>query len=344
MVENALQKAWQKRGWLACLLWPAAQVYGLVISVRKLLFRHRLLASGWTGVPTIVVGNVIAGGAGKTPLVMLLVDHLQSRNYRVGVVSRGFGRTGVGCQEVRPETTADESGDEPALVKRISGVPVFVALRRLDAAAALLKAYPETQVLICDDGLQHYALQRDIEIAVFDDRGVGNGWLLPAGPLREPWPKRFNEKVDLVLHTGEAPVFEGFTSSRRLADYALAADGSATPLLSLIGKPLVAFAGIANPQAFFRMLRSRGLTLVKTFALPDHYDFKDFHRQLCAGTTVLCTEKDAVKLFQAPEFKQIGLLAVPLVVAVSPDFLAALDSLVTPLVSELPFRHGHKTA
>lgn len=342
MLRKALEKAWQQRGWLACLLWPVAQVYGIVVAVRKLLFRYRLLTSSWAGIPTIVVGNVIVGGAGKTPLVMLLVRHLQDCGYRVGVISRGFGRTGAECLEVRPETLVDQSGDEPALVKRVTGVPIFVASRRLDAAAALLAAYPDTQVLISDDGLQHYALQRDIEIAVFDDRGVGNGWLLPAGPLREHWPKRLTEGVDLVLHTGEAPAFDGFTSSRRLADYAIAADGSATPLVSLVGKPLVALAGIANPQTFFHMLRSRGLTLAQTFELPDHFDFSAFHHKLCADTPVLCTEKDAIKLFQAPAFKSLKLLAIPLEFVASPDFLMALDSLVTPLVSDLPFRHGHK--
>jgi tetraacyldisaccharide 4'-kinase len=210
----------------------------------------------------------------------------------------------------------------------------------------MLATYPDIAVAICDDGLQHYALQRDIEIAVFDDRGVGNGWLLPAGPLREPWPARARQGIDLVLHTGEKPAFEGFTSSRQLADHAVAADGSQLALAALQGRPLVALAGIANPEVFFAMLRARGLTLEKTVSLPDHHDFKDGELTAYAGRTVLCTEKDAVKLFCLPDVAQVRLLAVPLAFSPEPAFFAALDALLASLLSsrfsELPSAHGHQ--
>jgi tetraacyldisaccharide 4'-kinase len=341
-VKHLLLQAWLKRGWLACLLWPVAQVHGLLVQLRQALYRRGFLASERFRVPVIVVGNVVAGGTGKTPLVMALLRHLQAHGLQTGVVSRGYGRSGDKDLEVRPQTPVDESGDEPALIRRATGTPVFVASRRADAMRALLAAYPATAVVVCDDGLQHYALQRDIEIVVFDDRGIGNGWLLPAGPLREPWPKRQHQGVDLVLHTGQKPAFEGFTSSRQLADHALAADGSRVALSALRGQPLVALVGIANPEAFFAMLRARGLTLEKTVALPDHHDFRHDDLSVYAGRTVLCTEKDAVKLFALPASAGLRLLAVPLFFLPETAFFKALDGLLIPLLSQLPSPHGHQ--
>lgn len=340
-MKNAVQQAWLGRGWLACLLWPVSKIYGLLTGVRRLLYRSGFFSSARVSVPVLIVGNVVAGGAGKTPLVMALIQHFQGRGVRVGVVSRGYGRSGQQCLEVFSDTPLVESGDEPALIKKSTNAPVFVAPKRVDAARALLNAHPETQVLICDDGLQHYALDRDIEIAVFDDRGVGNGWLLPAGPLREPWPARAGGGVDLVLHTGRAPAFEGFRSSRQLAEHAVAMDGSKVSLSSLQGRPLVALAAIANPDAFFDMLRSSGMSLDRTISLPDHYDFSGYQLAVQKGTTVLCTEKDAVKLFRQPAMASIRLLAVPLQFVPEPAFLSAVDALLTPLLSQLPSRHGH---
>ena len=342
-MKNLLLGAWRGRGWLACLLWPVAQVHSLVVALRRSFYRCGVLPSRRFGVPVIVVGNVVVGGAGKTPLVMALVRHLQGQGLQVGVVSRGYGRTGRESLEVRPNTPINASGDEPALIQRATGAPVFVADRRVDALSELLAAYPATSAVVCDDGLQHYALQRDIEIAVFDDQGAGNGWLLPAGPLREPWPERLRQGIDLVLHTGQKAAFEGYVSRRRLAAHAVAADGSQLALAALTHQPLVALAGIANPEAFFDMLRARGLTLEKTLALPDHHDFKADDLQGYAGQTVLCTEKDAVKLFALPAPAGLKLLAVPLEFSPEPAFFDALDALLLPLLSQLPSSHGHQT-
>jgi tetraacyldisaccharide 4'-kinase len=349
-VATRLQQAWLRRGLLACLLWPLARLYGLLAELRRIAFRAGYFRSERLPVPVLVVGNVVAGGAGKTPAVMALVQHLQARGLQVGVVSRGYGRTSAQCLEVLPGTPIETSGDEPALIRRATGAPVFVASRRAEAARALLAAYPQTQLIVCDDGLQHYALQRDVEIAVFDERGVGNGWLLPAGPLREPWPARLRRGVraggrgiDLVLHTGEQAAltgFPGFGSTRRLADHALRADGSRVALESLAGRPLLALAGIAKPEAFFAMLRARGLVLTETRALPDHYSFDSYPRPQDKGYTVICTEKDAVKLFP----RQADVLAVPLVFSPEPAFFTALDALLDPLLSPLPSSHGHQTA
>ena len=344
-MKQTLQKAWLTRGWLACLLWPFAQVYGLAVRVRRALYRHGFLRSERFGIPVIVVGNVIAGGAGKTPLVIALVKHLQSQHVKVGVISRGYGRASADCIEVTFVTSIDESGDEPALIKRATAAPVFVANKRAEALRALLAAHPSTAVVVCDDGLQHYALRRDIEIAAFDDRGIGNGWLLPAGPLREPWPARKRQGLDLVLHTGRQAAFAGFTSTRRLADEAYAMSGNRVALSSLQGRPVTAMAGIANPEAFFMMLRDSGLRLQTTLGLPDHHDFSDRDLAGLEGQIVLCTEKDAVKLFPLAEAARLEMLAVPLVFSPEPAFFAAFDALLAPrLSSPLPSKHGHQTA
>ncbi|AYQ29663.1 MULTISPECIES: tetraacyldisaccharide 4'-kinase [unclassified Polaromonas] len=346
-MKQTLQTAWLTRGWLACILWPLAQAYGLVVRLRRALYRHGFFRSERFKIPVVVVGNVIAGGAGKTPLVISLVNHLQAQQLKVGVVSRGYGRSSQDCLEAGPRTPVEETGDEPALIKRATSAPVFVANKRTEALRALLAAHPDTAVVICDDGLQHYALQRDIEIAAFDDRGTGNGWLLPAGPLREPWPERRRQGLDLVLHTGKQAAFEGYISSRRLADEACNSNGHRVALASLQGRPLVAMAGIANPGAFFGMLRDRGLTLETVLALPDHHDFSGRDLAGLQGRTVLCTEKDAVKLFALPEAALLELLAVPLVFSPEPAFFAAFDALLAPRLSApspLPSKHGHQIA
>ena len=343
-MKDLLQKSWLSRGWLACLLLPLAWIHGLAVNGRRLLYHLGFFKSERFPVAVVVVGNVVVGGAGKTPLVIALATHLQARGHPVGVVSRGYGRSVDDTLEVGTDTPVEMSGDEPALIKRATAAPVFVASKRTDAVRALLAAYPNTSVVLCDDGLQHYALRRDIEIAAFDDRGVGNGWLLPAGPLREAWPERLRLGVDFVVHTGPAPAFAGFSSSRRLADYAVAAKGDRVALASLKDASVNALAAIAQPEAFFSMLRQRGITLQKTLALPDHDDFSDFDFVSLAGQTVLCTEKDAVKLFSRPESATINLLAVPLEFSPEPAFLAALDARLAQVISQLPSRHGHQTS
>jgi tetraacyldisaccharide 4'-kinase len=321
---SRLQSAWLRRGLLACLLWPLSLLYAAIFAVRRLLYRLGWLRTERVPVPVIVVGNVIAGGAGKTPVVMAVVQHLRERGLQVGVVSRGYGRRTDDCREVLTDSDPLDVGDEPALIHHATQAPVFVARKRIEAARALLAKHPATQVIVSDDGLQHLALARDIEICVFDDRGIGNGWRLPAGPLREAWPR----KVDLVLHSGAQPAFVGgYTATRRLARYALARDGSRVPLDSLVGQPLIATAAIARPEGFFEMLRARGLTLAETVALPDHYDFDGWQRSRATGQTLVCTEKDAVKLWrQAPDA-----LAVPLEFAPSPEFFDALDAKLSSL-------------
>lgn len=333
--QRTLIDSWQRRGPLTWALWPLSLLMGGLVRLRQGLYLSGLLRRHTLPVPVIVVGNVVAGGAGKTPVVMSLVKHLQSRGLHPGVVSRGYGRRTKDCREVRDDSPVHDVGDEPALIRRNTGVPVFVATRRIEAARALLQAYPQTDVLVSDDGLQHYALARDIEICVFDDRGVGNGFLLPAGPLREPWPRY----VDLVLHTGNRPAFTGYTARRALAAQAVRIDGSRVDLVALAqdGRPLLAVAGTARPQAFFDMLQALGLPLTLTVARPDHDDYAHWQRPLERDYTLLCTEKDALKLWA----HHPDALAVPLNFAPEPAFYAALDRLLE--TTQLSSPHGHPT-
>jgi tetraacyldisaccharide 4'-kinase len=322
---SLLTRAWLHRGWLAWLLWPLSLLYGLLVRLRAIMYRLGWLASERLPVPVLVVGNVVAGGAGKTPVVMAIVQHLQARGIRVGVISRGYGRRSQKCLEVRPDSAVEDVGDEPALIRRRTSAPVFVAARRAEAGRALLARHPKIQVLVCDDGLQHLALQRELEIGVFDDRGAGNGFLLPAGPLREPWPR----PLDLLLHTGKQPAFAGFTAKRHLASHALRSDASQVAWADLAsGKPLLAVAAIAQPEAFFEMLRAQGLPLAATLALPDHHDFSQWADNADGVYTVLCTEKDAVKLW----VKEPAALAVPLNFEPEPAFWEAFDQRLKPLL------------
>ena len=342
-LQRILTRAWTTRGTLAWLLWPLAFLFGTLAALRRTLYRWGVLKAANLPVPVVVVGNVVVGGSGKTPVVMAVVRHLQAQGLAVGVISRGYGRTARDCHEVFEHSRIADVGDEPALIKRSTSAAVFVAARRVEAARALLAQYPNTQVIVCDDGLQHLALARDLEICVFDDRGVGNGFLLPAGPLREPWPR----PVDLVLHTGDHPAFAGFTAQRTLAPYAVRADATRMALNDLArpeGPPLLALAAIARPEAFFAMLRARNLHLAHTLALPDHYDFISHKVNEYAGYTVICTEKDAVKLWA----RQPEALAVPLIFTPEPEFLAQLDARLAiwrarPPHPPLSLPHGHTT-
>ena len=315
--------------------------------MHRKLYQTGIFKVNKVSVPVVVVGNIVAGGGGKTPTVIALMQHLQAQGVQVGVISRGYGRSSTQCLEVKKDSAISDVGDEPlsmllALDLIASSTPnfiapVFVARSRFEAASSLLKTYPNTQVIISDDGLQHHALQHDIAITVFDDRGLGNGFLLPAGPLRESTVKTTNS---LVLHTGNQATkltntaAPQFTARRALARYVLKADGSKINLDDLkLRTKLVALAGIANPEAFFDMLRSQGLNLATTIALPDHVDFSyDFNSYLgnkYAGYTLICTVKDAVKLWQI----QPEALAIPLEFEPEAAFFTAFDALLKSFIN-----------
>lgn len=364
--EAAWQAVWLRRGWPARLLYPLSRIYGALVRQRRLRYLGGELPVHRMPVPVIVVGNVVVGGAGKTPTVLALLAHLKASGWHPGVVSRGHGRRYDGILALRPDTLASDGGDEPVLIRRKADVPVYVGRARAEAARALLSAHPEVDVLVCDDGLQHLSLGRDIAIAVFDDRGLGNGWLLPAGLLREHWPPTTGDPFapQLVLRPGGpagksgaasgpamAPEMRDFGVMRRLADHAVGMDGDRTPLDNLKDMTVTAVAGVARPERFFNMLRERGLRLGQTIALPDHaaataYDVLP----QTPAATVLCTEKDAVKampqMARRPPERRPAILAVPLELKLEPAFLAEVDRRLAQLAQgpRLSSADGHQTA
>jgi tetraacyldisaccharide 4'-kinase len=361
------QAVWAGRGWRARLLWPLSLIYGALAGLRRRRFISGASAVVRLPVPVIVVGNVVVGGAGKTPTVLALLSHLKATGWQPGVVSRGHGRSSEGVLELRPETPAAEAGDEPTLIRSRASVPVFVGRQRAEAAKALLAAHPKVNVLVCDDGLQHLALGRDIGIAVFDDRGLGNGWLLPAGLLREPWPPAAGDPFapQLVLQqqrgTGtdrsHLPSLalpagaQAFGASRRLAEVAIGPAGQHCRMEELQDTEFTAVAGIARPEVFFAMLRERGLNPAHTLALPDHADNSAFDSlPRSPAVTLVCTEKDAVKLFAVvagwPSTERPTVWAVPLELQIEPGFFVHIDRLLKACApsARLSSPDGHQTA
>lgn len=283
---------------LTAALWPLSQLYRVLSALDRL---HRARGALPLDVPVLVIGNLIVGGAGKTPTVIAISQALRARGWRPGIVSRGYGRRDDAVREVRPGSEPSEVGDEPLLMHLRTGLPVVVGRDRAAAARALRAAHPEVDLLISDDGLQHRRLARDVELVVFDERGVGNGCLLPAGPLREPLPSRWPAHR-LVAYNAAAPSTpaDGWTVLRRLAGAApLDAWWQGAPpqralLSTLRGRRLVAAAGMAHPRRFFDMLAAEGLR-VDPLPLPDHHRFATLPWPRDTSD-VIVTEKDAVKL------------------------------------------------
>jgi tetraacyldisaccharide 4'-kinase len=321
-------KHWQSnKSILTQVLRPFAAVYGWLWSVRTTLYRAGILRSQSMPVPVVVVGNVVAGGAGKTPIVIALVKRLQAQGLNVGVVSRGFGRTSKGCVEITKYSAASNDGDEPVLIHHTTQAPVFVANSRVAAARALLEHYPNTQVVVCDDGLQHLALSRDIEVVVFDERGTGNNHFIPAGPLREPWPRSPQCQAHFVLSN----------VTRSHGSYVINGKGEQIALTKLAKKQIHALAGIAKPEAFFDMLRAQGMTLVSEQSFSDHDSLAKARIPSGQHDVLLCTAKDAVKLWQ--HHPQV--LAVPLFIDLDTGFLKAFDASVQALITASPPSSHH---
>jgi len=305
-LETTLTRAWLRRGALAWALLPVALLFGLLSGLRRLLFSLGIKRAERLPVPVIVVGNIFIGGTGKTPLTIWLAEALRAAGLRPGVISRGHGGANSAPRAVTPQSDPREVGDEPLLIAARTGCPVVVGRQRAEAGRALLALYPEVDVIITDDGLQHYALARDVEIVLFDGRGVGNGWLLPAGPLREPASRRRDFSV--VNAPAIAPALAAVVGANPYrmhlsGDYAERLNGGARlPLAQLRAKRLVAAAGIGNPGRFFAMLRASGLTLGE-LPLPDHHDFLDRPFEAVDADIILITEKDAVKCRQIDNLK-----------------------------------------
>jgi tetraacyldisaccharide 4'-kinase len=329
-IEDQLQRAWLGRGPLAIALWPLACVFAAITGVRRLLYRLQWLRPQSLPVPVVVVGNLIAGGAGKTPTVMAVARWLQAEGWTPAIISRGHGRCGQApsTMEVLPDSTAAQAGDEPLLLRLRTGLPVFVGAKRVAVARQALAAHPQTNILISDDGLQHLRLPRTAQVIVFDERGAGNGWLLPAGPLRETLSEQPPAR-SVVL----ASWWAGRSATMGTL-HALAASGAT----------LTAAAGLAHPQRFFDMLSTAGLRFTP-LPLPDHHGYPTppWPDQT---EHVIVTEKDAVKL--RPElWAQAGsktrIWVAPLDFECDAAFLGELRALLPPSPS-IRIADGYPTA
>lgn len=308
-MANWLQKQWLTFTPWHLLLLPISWLFLIITAFRRFLYKCGVLKSHRLPVPVIVVGNINVGGAGKTPVVIWLAEQLKQAGYKPGVISRGYGSDLVGVASVSPTSNPNAVGDEPVLIAMRTACPVFVGARRVEAGLALLKAHTECDILISDDGLQHYALQRDVELVVVDGaKGFGNGALLPAGPLREP--KSRLKTVDAVVSNGSATNLKALILSpviamqlKATAFYNLIDRQSLAAPADFTGKTITAIAGIGNPDRFFNQLSAMGLNF-KRKAYNDHYQYRAQDFESLETDIVIMTEKDAVKCtsFAQPNF------------------------------------------
>ena len=340
-----LQQAWLSRGALAICLWPLSLLFGISTALRRGLYRIGVLGSQRMPVPVIVVGNLIAGGAGKTPVVIALVEVLRRHGRTPGIVSRGYGGSATGVVDVQRGTPAAECGDEPLLLHLRTGAPLVVGRDRVAATQHLLRRHPTVDVVVSDDGLQHLRLARDLQLLVFDERGVGNGWLLPAGPLRERLPPHVPARSLVVYNADAASTPLPGSLARRVLRGAVALDAwwrgeaaTAPALDALRARPVIAAAGLARPERFFAMLRERGLR-ISPLPLPDHHDYAALPWPADAADVVV-TEKDAIKLDPA-RIGHTRVWVAPLDFAFGADFDTALLALLPPPGTP---SHGNATA
>lgn len=318
--------AWQRRGLLAWMLAPLAAVFCALSYLRRLMYRRKVFQTFHPGVPVIVVGNITVGGSGKTPLTVWLARHLQARGWHPAVIARGYGREGRGTLRVDAESDPRLAGDEPILIAATAGCPVVVDVKRA-RAAHIAVAECGADIVLTDDGLQHYALGRDIEIAVTDGaRGLGNGWCLPAGPLREPTQRL--EHVDFrLVQASRAPVSAFYFYLQPSAFVAVDGRGDELPLTAFRGQRVHAVAGIGHPPRFFATLQDLGIEC-HPHAFADHHAFKASDLAFGGDTPIVMTAKDAVKCraFARPRWWYLRTDVV-----VDPNFIAAFDARLAQL-------------
>jgi tetraacyldisaccharide 4'-kinase len=308
---------------LTAVLAPIAPLFRAVSAARRGLYRAGVLKSDRLPVPVVVIGNITVGGSGKTPLAIALAEALATRGWRPGIVSRGYGADSLEPRAVGAGADADAVGDEPVLLGR-TGFPVWIGGDRPRAARGLLAAHPECNVVITDDGLQHYALARDMEIAVVDaSRGLGNGLSLPAGPLREP-RSRLREADAVVLLGGTVTGALGREFAMTLVGdrfIRVNPGGESAGAEAFHGPRVHALAGIGNPQRFFDHLKALGIAAT-CHAYPDHYRFTRQELELPGATAILMTEKDAVK---CTAFADDRCWALPIRAVVDPKLFALVE-------------------
>jgi tetraacyldisaccharide 4'-kinase len=330
--QAAWLEAWYTGHPALTLLLPLSLLYGTLARLRRMAYAGGLLRQVRLPVPVVVVGNLTLGGTGKTPLTIWLARHLVAAGWRVGIVSRGYGgHASEWPQQVRGDSDPGVVGDEAVLIARRTGVPMAVAPERVAAARALIEACG-CNLILSDDGLQHYALARDIEIAVVDGvRRLGNRHCLPAGPLREPQSRL--KAVDLIVTQGLAERGEFAMSYRPLGIYPLR-PGQPLGLDHLRGQRVHCVTGIGNPQGFFALVRSLGAQVIP-HAYPDHHEFAPEELQFEDADLVLMTEKDAVK---CERFATARLWYLPVEASLPPVFAQRFDNLLRTCA------HGQETA
>lgn len=329
-IADKLESIWYgKSGWVLALR-PFAWIYTIIIFIRRWLYRLGIFKTHTLRIPVIVVGNISVGGTGKTPLVIWLANYLKAAGYKPGIISRGyFGQARRWPQQVRPDADPIIVGDEALVISRRTGCPMAVGPDRVASANALLH-YAKVDVIISDDGLQHYALDRQIEIAVIDGvRRFGNGYCLPAGPLRES-PSRLHE-VDFLVTNGTAMQQE-FPMRYASMDAINLQTAAHRPLDEFKSESAVAIAAIGNPDRFFNFMRSYGIRMT-TRAFADHHFFESTDLAFTDNQTVLMTEKDAVK---CERFSKPSWWYVPIEAQMPDEFGMRLLTL-------LEKHHGQKT-
>jgi tetraacyldisaccharide 4'-kinase len=323
--SNTLIKAWESKGVVSFLLWPLSLITRLWLQQK--LYPSRVSSRNRLRVPLVVVGNVLAGGVGKTPVLMALVEHLKTQGIQVGVIAKPYRAQQTSAKDVSlvigPSSNALDVGDEPLLIWSKCQIPVVVSQYRAKAAQTLIDLFPNTQVILSDDGLQHPELSPDLVICVFDQRGLGNERLLPSGPLREPWPPKNLNVPIWVINTTSNPKMPGYLAKKMLSKRVINERGDIRNLSDFINiqDSCCAVAGTAQPQGFFSMLGDVGLRKLQTVALPDHASLGHYRSSLPHGKMLLCTEKDAVKLW--PHFENVW--AVPLDIELDRAFLTHFD-------------------
>jgi len=325
---KGLQYYWYTRSPLLILLIPVALVYRITIALRRGAYRAGVLRSHRLPLPVIVVGNITVGGTGKTPLVAWLASHLREQGFRPGIVARGYrGRARSWPQQVRADSDPVMVGDEAVMLAGQCRCPLAVAPDRVAAARALIE-HSNCNIILSDDGLQHYALQRDLEIAVIDGiRRLGSGFLLPAGPLREP--ERRLREVDMVVVNGLGKAGEYPMRMQPEPAVNLLMPGQRRELQEFRGQSVHAVAGIGNPERFFHTLRQAGMRVVE-HAFPDHYLFKRADLDFGDDKPVLMSEKDAVK---CRVFAAANDWYVPVRVEMPPVFSDRLRTLLEPAIA-----------
>jgi len=314
---------WYARSPWLLLLTPLSLLYRFITAVRRLAYRLGILRTTRIPLPVIVVGNITVGGTGKTPLVAWLAEHLRARGYLPGIVSRGYGgQAGHWPQPVEADSDPAMVGDEAVLLAALTGCPMAVAPDRVAAARALV-AQGQCDIIISDDGLQHYALERDVELAVVDgERRFGNGLLLPAGPLREPLARL--RQVDLVVVNGRGHADE-YSMTLQQGEACRLDDSAMTQPLQAFGSQRVhAVAGIGHPERFFSALQRAGLQL-ETHAFADHHAYQPDDIRFADDGPVIMTGKDAVKCRQ---FAEANHWYVPVAARLPAAFGDRLDALL----------------